>query len=67
VSFVSVAVMVGSVCEVVRPPRFGDTVTLMFVELVVTVIVAAAVLVPSAIDVAVSVTVAGLGTVAGAL
>jgi hypothetical protein len=66
VSFVNVAV-IESVCEVVRPPRFGLTATLMFVEPVVMVIVAAAVFVPSAMDVAVRVTVAGLGAVAGAL
>ena len=65
VSFVSVAV-IERVCEVASPPRFGLTVTLMFVAPAVTVIVDAAVLLPSAIEVAVSVIVAGLGAVAGA-
>jgi len=52
--------------ETFNEAEVGETDTLMLVEPVVTVMIAAAVLVPSAIDVAVSVTVAGLGTVAGA-
>src|SRR5215470_12613655 len=52
--------------EMFNEAEVGETDTLMFAEPVVTVMIAAAVLLPSAIDVAVSVTTAGLGTVAGA-
>ena len=66
VSLVSVA-LIARVCEVTSPPRFGETLTVIFVDTAVTVMVAAPLLVPSVADVAVSVTVAGFGAVAGAL
>jgi len=61
-SFVTVAVNCW-VLEMFNEAEVGETDTLMAA---VTVMVAAAVLVPSVIDVAVSETVAGLGAVAGA-
>jgi hypothetical protein len=66
VSLVSVA-LIARVCEVTSPPRLGETLTVIFVETAVTVMVAVPLLVPSVTDVAVSVTVAGFGAVAGAL
>jgi hypothetical protein len=66
-SFVTVAVNACD-CPSVKPPRFGVMLTLTAPVLAaVTVIVTAALLVPSRTEVAVNVTVAGVGTVLGAV
>jgi hypothetical protein len=65
-SFCTVAVT-ASACVAVKPPRFGEIVTLTLPTEGVTVIVALAFFVLSETDVAVSVTAAGLGTLLGAL
>ena len=66
-SWATVAVKVSD-CEMTSPPRFGVRDTLMLPEPpAVTVIVAAADLVPSVTDVAVKVTVVGFGTLPGAV
>jgi hypothetical protein len=68
VSLVRVAFSVESCCVTVRPPRCGETLTVMFEPPEAVIVTAAAAdLVESAWAMAVTVTVAGLGTADGAV